>query len=45
MLAGNRDGSVDALDGGRLGLLVDPLDPEAIAAGILQLLRRQGPPL
>lgn len=45
VLAGNRDGSVDALDGGRLGLLVDPLDPSAIAAGILQLLRRQGPPL
>ena len=45
VLAGNRDGSVDALDGGRLGLLVDPLDPNAIAAGILQLLRQQGPPL
>lgn len=45
VLAGSRDGSVDALDGGRLGLLVDPLNPAAIAAGILQLLRRQGPPL
>jgi len=45
VLAGNRDGSVDALDGGRLGLLVDPLDPAAIAAGIIQLLRRQGPSL
>lgn len=44
VLAGNRDGSADALNGGELGLLVDPLDPAAIAAGILQLLRRQGPP-
>ena len=45
VLAGNRDGSVDALDSGRLGLLVDPLDSEAIGIGILQLLQRQGPPL
>jgi glycosyltransferase involved in cell wall biosynthesis len=45
VLAGNRDGSVDALDGGRLGLLVDPLHSSTIAAGILQLLRQQGPPL
>lgn len=44
VLAGNRDGSVDALAGGRLGLLVDPLDPATIAEGIIQLLRREGPP-
>jgi glycosyltransferase involved in cell wall biosynthesis len=43
VLAGNRDGSVEALDGGRLGLLVDPFDQQAIAAGLGQLLQGQGP--
>jgi len=43
VLAGNRDGSVDALAGGRLGLLVDPLDQRAIASGLRRLLLRQGP--
>lgn len=43
VLAGNRDGSVDALDGGRLGLLVDPEDIGAVAAGLVALLKRQGP--
>jgi phosphatidylinositol alpha-1,6-mannosyltransferase len=45
VLAGNRDGSVDALDEGRLGLLVDPTDTGAIASGIIALLNRQGPDL
>ncbi len=45
VLAGNRDGSVDALDGGRLGLLVDPLEVTAIAGGVISLLSRQGPAL
>lgn len=43
VLAGNRDGSVDALQGGRLGALVDPLEVKAIAAGLIRLLQRQGP--
>ncbi len=43
VLAGNVDGSVDALDHGRLGRLVDPTDIDQIAAGIVSLLRRQGP--
>lgn len=45
VLAGNRDGSIDALDGGRLGLLVNPLDVTAIAHGVNSLLSRQGPGL
>lgn len=44
-LGGNRDGSVDALDGGKLGLLVDPLNVKEIAAGIIDLLMQKGPPL
>ena len=43
VLAGNRDGSVDALDRGVLGKLVDPMNVDAIAAGIVSLLRREGP--
>jgi glycosyltransferase involved in cell wall biosynthesis len=43
VLAGNRDGSVEALDGGRLGSLVDPTDVQAIAHGIIALLQQQGP--
>lgn len=43
VLAGNRDGSVDALGGGELGELVDPCDEGAIAAGLLRLLRKEGP--
>ena len=42
VLAGNRDGSVEALDGGRLGSLVDPTDVKAIADGIIALLMQQG---
>jgi glycosyltransferase involved in cell wall biosynthesis len=45
VVAGNRDGSVDALDGGRLGKLVDPLDVPAIAGAISSVLRGQGNPL
>lgn len=45
VVAGNRDGSVDALDGGRLGRLVDPNDIHAITDGITAVLNRQGPPL
>ena len=43
VLGGNRDGSVDALDHGKLGKLVDPTSVEAIAGGLIDLLKRQGP--
>jgi glycosyltransferase involved in cell wall biosynthesis len=43
VVAGNRDGSVDALDHGRLGKLVDPNDLRAITEGIRQVLTRDGP--
>ncbi|MFD2999136.1 glycosyltransferase family 4 protein [Pontibacter toksunensis] len=38
VVAGNVDGSVDALDHGNLGTLVDPTDHDAIATAILQNL-------
>lgn len=37
VIAGNRDGSADALCNGELGLLVDPLNREEITAAILQI--------
>jgi len=43
VLAGNRDGSVDALADGELGRLVDPDDVAEIAAGLIDLLARRGP--
>ena len=45
VLGGNQDGSVDALDQGRLGYLVDPTSVVAIADGLISLIRRQGPEL
>jgi glycosyltransferase involved in cell wall biosynthesis len=44
VLAGDRDGSVDAVDGGRLGRLVDPTDVRRIEEGLVSLLRKEGPP-
>ncbi len=44
VLAGNCDGSVDALADGELGKLIDPLNVHDVADGISQLLLRQGPP-
>jgi glycosyltransferase involved in cell wall biosynthesis len=44
VVAGSVDGSVDALDGGRLGLLVDPFDAAAIAAAIEAQLDGKTPP-
>ncbi|MBS1927029.1 MAG: glycosyltransferase family 4 protein [Chitinophagaceae bacterium] len=38
VIAGNRDGSVDALKNGDLGLLVDPLDVHAIERAIEKVL-------
>ncbi len=43
VLAGNLDGSVDALDGGRLGRLVNPTDVAEITAGLVSLLNKEGP--
>jgi glycosyltransferase involved in cell wall biosynthesis len=45
VLAGNRDGSVDALADGQLGRLVDPDNVASIAAGLIDLLARRGPGL
>lgn len=44
VLAGDVDGSVDAVDQGRLGRLVDPNDVNAIADGIIGLLQGNGSP-
>lgn len=38
VIAGNKDGSVDALRGGALGVLVDPDDQQGILTGIRSLL-------
>lgn len=38
VIAGNRDGSVDALCNGNLGVLVDPLDEEEICNAIMKIL-------
>ncbi|MEO8577950.1 MAG: glycosyltransferase family 4 protein [Gemmatimonadales bacterium] len=45
VVAGNRDGSVDALDKGRLGSLVDPMNVDEIANAITRILARKGPAL
>jgi glycosyltransferase involved in cell wall biosynthesis len=42
VIAGNRDGSVDALDGGRLGVLIEPMNVDAIAGAICSLLGKHG---
>lgn len=44
VLGGNRDGTVDALANGELGLLVEPTSIDAIADGLVRLMRREGPP-
>jgi glycosyltransferase involved in cell wall biosynthesis len=41
VLAGNKDGSRDALGDGELGLLVDPDNTVKIAAEIIRVLRRE----
>ena len=43
VLAGDVDGSVDAVDHGRLGRTVDPNDVSAIAEGLIALLQGDGP--
>ncbi len=43
VVAGNLDGSVDALDQGRLGILVDPHDSMNIAENICKALGRRQP--
>lgn len=43
VLAGNIEGSVDALMDGRLGVLVDPHSTPAVTAGVISLLKREGP--
>jgi len=43
VLAGNCDGSADALADGKLGELVDPVDNSAISSALGRLLRKEGP--
>ena len=43
VLAGNKDGSRDALNDGELGLLVDPDNTAEIASETIRVLRRQHP--
>ena len=43
VLGGNSDGTTDALADGELGLLVAPGSVDAIAAGLIRLLKREGP--
>jgi len=41
VVAGNADGSVDALDGGKLGLLVDPFNKEELIAAVEKILKKK----
>jgi glycosyltransferase involved in cell wall biosynthesis len=43
VIAGNLDGSVDALDGGRLGVLVNPNESEEIQHAVISLLEHSHP--
>jgi glycosyltransferase involved in cell wall biosynthesis len=43
VVAGNRDGSVDALADGALGVLIEPESVDAIVAGIKRILKCDGP--
>jgi glycosyltransferase involved in cell wall biosynthesis len=43
VLAGNIDGSVDALCDGELGLLVDPNNQSEVVTGLIRLLTKHGP--
>jgi glycosyltransferase involved in cell wall biosynthesis len=43
VIAGNRDGSRDALLDGELGFLVDPDSPEAVAAALMDVLDESVP--
>lgn len=43
VIAGDLDGSTDAVDGGRLGILVDPYHPAQIADAVVAALNRSHP--
>lgn len=43
VLGGNQDGAIDALCGGRLGVLVDPDDIPALANTLVQILQKKHP--
>ena len=43
VVAGNKDASVEAVLGGKLGVLVDPDDPRQIADAVIQILSRTHP--
>ncbi len=44
VVAGNKDGSSDALQNGKLGVLIDPEDSAALAASIRLCLQKRLPP-
>jgi glycosyltransferase involved in cell wall biosynthesis len=41
VIAGNKDGSADALVNGRLGTLIDPMDVNAIRSSIIAMISKQ----
>ncbi len=41
VIAGNKDGSVDALSNGELGILVDPMDTQAILEAMSRILNNR----
>ena len=43
VLAGNRDGALEPLQGGKLGCLVDPFDVDAIGDILIQILEGKSP--
>ena len=43
VLGGNRDGAIDALCHGELGVLVDPDDTHAIAKALIEILQKTYP--
>lgn len=43
VIAGNKDGSVDAVLGGELGILIDPDNTNEIAESIIKILKKEAP--
>ena len=43
VVGGNKDGSIDALNNGHLGLLVKPKNIQSITLGLIKILKKRGP--
>jgi glycosyltransferase involved in cell wall biosynthesis len=43
VVGGNKDGSIDALNNGHLGLLVKPKNIQSITLGLIKILKKSGP--